>query len=80
MFAAMRRASARVSQASLNLCMVPDVGAWSTPRVMAALAGVVHNREGTGGYQHNRREKDPNRGLHRNPPYYADPRYPYGAN
>ena len=46
MFAAMRRASARVSQASLNLCMVVDVGAWSTPRVMAALAGVIHDRQG----------------------------------
>jgi hypothetical protein len=28
----------------INLCMVPDAGARSAPRVMAALAGVVHDR------------------------------------
>src|SRR5271168_3004378 len=73
MLSAMRRASTRVSKASLKLCVVPDVGAWSTPRVMAALAGVVHNRKGTGGYQHNRRENDPNRGFHSNLPTTRTP-------
>jgi hypothetical protein len=33
--------------------MVPDVGIWSAPCVMAALAGVVHNREGASGPEHN---------------------------
>jgi hypothetical protein len=30
--------------AVLNLCVMPDAGTRSAPRVMAALAGVIHDR------------------------------------
>jgi hypothetical protein len=42
--------------AAQSLCVVPQFGTWSTPRVTAVLAGVVHDRQGTTGHQHNRRE------------------------
>jgi hypothetical protein len=42
--------------AAPSLCVVPDVGNWSTPRVMAALAGFAHERQGTACTEHNHRE------------------------
>jgi len=41
-----------------SLCVVPDVGSWSAPSVMAALARVVHNRQGAADPEHNRRENN----------------------
>jgi hypothetical protein len=49
-FTAISRVLSRV------LCVVPDVGSWSAPSVMAALARVVHNRQGAADPEHNRRE------------------------
>jgi hypothetical protein len=48
-----------------SLCVVLDVGAWSAPCVMAALAGVVHNRQGAANPKHDRRENNQQRGFHR---------------
>jgi hypothetical protein len=36
--------------------VVSDVGHWSAPAVMAALASVVHDRQGAAGYHQNRGE------------------------
>ncbi len=41
-----------------GLCVVPDVGSWSAPTVMAALARVVHNRQCAADPDHNRRENN----------------------
>ncbi len=42
----------------------PDIGSWSAPSVMAALARVVHNRQGAADPEHNRRESNQQGGLH----------------
>jgi len=39
-----------------NVYLVPFGGGRSAPRVRAALAGVVHDRQGAAEYQHNRRK------------------------
>ena len=39
-----------------NRYVVSEAGHRSAPAVMAALAGVVHKRQGTAGYDHNRGE------------------------
>ena len=57
-FTAIRRVSSRV------LCVLPDVRSWSASSVMAALARVVHNRQGAADPEHNRRENNQQGGLH----------------
>jgi hypothetical protein len=51
-FTAIRRVSSRV------LCVLSDVGSWSAPSVMGALARVVHNRQGATDPDDNRRENN----------------------
>jgi hypothetical protein len=43
--------------------MVPSGGHRSTPRVLAALAGAVHDRQGTAGHKHNG-ERNQQQNLH----------------
>ena len=50
------RRATRLAQS--GLCVVPDVGSWSAPSVMAALARVVHNRQGAADPDDNRRENN----------------------
>jgi len=50
--------------AAASLGVVPNIGRWSAPRVGAALAGVVHHRQGAG-HKHDRsRENDQQGGFH----------------
>jgi hypothetical protein len=39
-----------------NFYVVPHAGHWSAPRILAALAGVVHDRQRADGDEHNRDE------------------------
>jgi hypothetical protein len=50
MLAAMRRAHDWLAVSRLHV--VPNVGDWSAPSVMAALAGVVHDRQAAAGNEH----------------------------
>ncbi len=50
--------------AASSLCMEPDVGDWSAPCVMAALTGVVHDREGAADTEHNHGQDNQQGGLH----------------
>ena len=59
--------------AAPSLCMEPDVGDWSAPCVMAALARVVHDRQDAAGSKHNDREHNKQRGLHTRPRYCGPP-------
>jgi hypothetical protein len=52
------------SLAAPSPCVVADVGNWSAPCVMAALAGAVHDRQGAACTEHNHREDDQQGGLH----------------
>jgi hypothetical protein len=53
-----------VNLAVPSLCAVPDVGTWSAPCVVPALAGVVHHREGASGSKHNYGQDDRQWVLH----------------
>ena len=63
-----------------SLCVVPDVGSWSAPCVMAALARVVHNRQGAADPEHNRRENNQQGGLHGDLATAGPPNLPRRSN
>ena len=44
--------------------MVLKTGSLSAPRMMAALAGVVHDRQGAAGHKHNGGDDNQQRGFH----------------
>ena len=50
MLAAMRRAHDELAVSRLHV--VPDVEDWSAPSMMAALAGIVHDRQAAAGHEH----------------------------
>jgi hypothetical protein len=50
MLAAMRRAHDQLAVSRLH--MVPNVGDWSAPSVMAGLAGLVYDCQATSGREH----------------------------
>ena len=52
--------------AVLILRVVPSVGNWSAPSVRAALAGVVHHRQGAARTEHYYREHNQQPDIHRN--------------
>jgi hypothetical protein len=62
--------------------VVPDIRHLSAPCVMAALAGIVHDREAAAGHEHNRAEDNQQGGLHVDdlrccgPPAYWPLNYP----
>jgi hypothetical protein len=41
-----------------DLRVMADVGDWSAPCVLAALTGVIHDRQGAAGTDHDHREDD----------------------
>jgi len=59
-----------------SLCVVSDVGSRSAPCVMAALARVVHNRQGAADPEHNGHENNQQGGLHGDLANAAPPTYP----
>ena len=48
--------AALIASAVPGVYLVPYAGHWSAPRMLAALAGVVHDRQRADGDEHNRDE------------------------
>jgi hypothetical protein len=53
--------------AMLGLDVMAAAKIWRTPRMLIALAGVVHNRQGAASYEHQHRQNDQYGGLHLRP-------------
>ena len=68
-----------------SLCVVPDVGNWSAPRVMAHFTGVIHDRQRAADPEHNHGQDDQQGDLHGDlanagPPTYPGPPNYRGSN
>jgi hypothetical protein len=59
-----------------NLCVAPDAGIRSAPRVTAALTCVVHDRQRAASHEHNRSEDNQYGGLHCRLRYCGPPSLP----
>jgi hypothetical protein len=60
------KARSRLALAVAGLCVVPNIRSRCTPRMRAALAGVVHRRQGAASAKHDHRENNQQGGIHRN--------------
>jgi hypothetical protein len=63
-----------------SLHVVPDIGHLSAPCVMVVLAGIVHDREGAAGHEHNRAEDNQQGGLHVDDLWCCGPPQPIDSN